>query len=165
MAEGNLVASGRRLTEKERKDNHIASERQRREAVRDGFNALAALTPGMAGQGRSEVKVLLATLQYHKEQLSTKNQLRSLWSSLGLSNDQFESEYKNEFARLEAEQDDESNTTQNHSINNDNTNNSSSESNSAIDPAINNSQGSLNKSASPNGVGTPRLNNGTMNSI
>ena len=47
-----------RLTEQEKKNNHIASEQKRRQAIREGFDEIAALTPGMEGQGRSEALVL-----------------------------------------------------------------------------------------------------------
>ena len=47
-----------RLTEQEKKSNHIASEQKRRQAIREGFDEIADLTPGMRGQGRSEAMVL-----------------------------------------------------------------------------------------------------------
>ncbi|KAF2665047.1 hypothetical protein BT63DRAFT_429003, partial [Microthyrium microscopicum] len=59
-----------RLTEQEKKNNHIASEQKRRQAIRDGFDRLASLTPGYEGQGRSESLVLGAALDHMKEQLA-----------------------------------------------------------------------------------------------
>lgn len=47
-----------RLTEQEKKNNHIASEQKRRNAIRDGFDRLTELIPGCEGQGRSEGMVL-----------------------------------------------------------------------------------------------------------
>ena len=47
-----------RLTEQEKKSNHIASEQKRRNAIRDGFDRLTELIPGCEGQGRSEGMVL-----------------------------------------------------------------------------------------------------------
>lgn len=47
-----------RLTEQEKKNNHIASEQKRRNAIRDGFDKLTELIPGCEGQGRSEGMVL-----------------------------------------------------------------------------------------------------------
>ena len=44
-----------RLTDAEKKQNHILSEQKRRQAIRMGFDRLAAMTPGMNGLGRSEV--------------------------------------------------------------------------------------------------------------
>ncbi|KAF8477356.1 hypothetical protein BDZ91DRAFT_638645, partial [Kalaharituber pfeilii] len=47
-----------RLTEQEKKNNHIASEQKRRNAIREGFDRLTELIPGCEGQGRSEGMVL-----------------------------------------------------------------------------------------------------------
>jgi heteromeric Ino2p/Ino4p transcription factor len=47
-----------RLTEQEKKNNHIASEQKRREAIRQGFDRLTEIVPGLEGQGRSESIVL-----------------------------------------------------------------------------------------------------------
>ena len=58
-----------RLTEQEKKNNHIASEQKRRQAIREGFDRLANLVPGMEGQGRSESLVLNGAIIYLKEQL------------------------------------------------------------------------------------------------
>lgn len=57
---GANAADKPRLTEEEKKINHIASEQKRRQAIREGFDQLASLTPGMEGQGRSEALVLQA---------------------------------------------------------------------------------------------------------
>jgi hypothetical protein len=64
-----------RLTEQEKKNNHIASEQKRRQAIREGFDRLASLVPGMDGQGRSESLVLNAAIEYLKEQLVEHRQL------------------------------------------------------------------------------------------
>src|SRR5206468_1851686 len=47
-----------RLTEQEKKTNHIASEQKRRMAIREGFDRLTEIVPGLEGQGRSESIVL-----------------------------------------------------------------------------------------------------------
>lgn len=47
-----------RLTEQEKKNNHIASEQKRRLAIREGFDRLTEIVPGLEGQGRSESIVL-----------------------------------------------------------------------------------------------------------
>ncbi|KAM0720528.1 hypothetical protein Q7P37_004664 [Cladosporium fusiforme] len=47
-----------RLTDAEKKQNHIISEQKRRQAIRQGFDRLASLVPGMEGMGRSEAQVL-----------------------------------------------------------------------------------------------------------
>jgi hypothetical protein len=57
-----------RLTEQEKKNNHIASENKRRKAIRDGFDRLAELVD-LPGQGRSENVVLEQTIKVIKEQI------------------------------------------------------------------------------------------------
>ncbi|KAI0427494.1 hypothetical protein F5Y09DRAFT_28783 [Xylaria sp. FL1042] len=64
-----------RLTEEEKKQNHIASEQKRREAIRAGFDRLCELVPGLEGQGRSEGLVLKRTVDYMKEQLIKRREL------------------------------------------------------------------------------------------
>ncbi|KAI1631374.1 hypothetical protein F4809DRAFT_169500 [Biscogniauxia mediterranea] len=64
-----------RLTEEEKKQNHIASEQKRREAIRAGFDRLCELVPGLEGQGRSEGLVLKRTVDYMKEQLVRRREL------------------------------------------------------------------------------------------
>lgn len=64
-----------RLTEQEKKNNHIASEQKRRQAIRDGFDRLANLVPGLQGLGRSENIVLSGTLEYLKQNLVTYKDL------------------------------------------------------------------------------------------
>ncbi|KAF2093514.1 hypothetical protein NA57DRAFT_81445 [Rhizodiscina lignyota] len=64
-----------RLTEKEKKNNHIASEQKRRQAIREGFDRLATIVPGMEGQGRSEAVVLQATLEYMRAQIEERKKL------------------------------------------------------------------------------------------
>ena len=64
-----------RLTEQEKKNNHIASEQKRRQAIRDGFDRLANLVPGLQGLGRSENIVLSGTLDYLKANLVTYGDL------------------------------------------------------------------------------------------
>ncbi|EAQ90832.1 hypothetical protein CHGG_02767 [Chaetomium globosum CBS 148.51] len=44
----------RRLTEKEKKANHLASEKKRREHIRDQFDRLSNIVPGLEGRARSE---------------------------------------------------------------------------------------------------------------
>jgi heteromeric Ino2p/Ino4p transcription factor len=64
-----------RLTEEEKKQNHIASEQKRRQAIRDGFDRLCELVPGMEGQGRSEGLVLKRTVEHMREQMEQRRQL------------------------------------------------------------------------------------------
>ena len=53
-----------RLTEQEKKNNHIASEQKRRAAIREGFDRLTEIVPGLEGHGRSEGMVLRKTVDY-----------------------------------------------------------------------------------------------------
>ncbi|KAM7190370.1 hypothetical protein V8F20_009765 [Naviculisporaceae sp. PSN 640] len=64
-----------RLTEEEKKQNHIASEQKRRTAIREGFDKLSHLVPGMEGQARSEATVLKATVNFLVAQLEKRRQL------------------------------------------------------------------------------------------
>lgn len=64
-----------RLTEAQKKENHIRSEQKRREAIREGFDRLASIVPGMEGQGRSEAVVLEATVKYLREQVVERNRV------------------------------------------------------------------------------------------
>ncbi|KAJ1327536.1 heteromeric Ino2p/Ino4p transcription factor [Microdochium nivale] len=64
-----------RLTEEEKKQNHIASEQKRREAIRAGFDRLCDIVPGLDGQGRSEGLVLKKTVDYMREQMEVRRQL------------------------------------------------------------------------------------------
>jgi heteromeric Ino2p/Ino4p transcription factor len=73
-----------RLTEQEKKNNHIASEQKRRQAIREGFDRLCTIVPNMAGQGRSESLVLTATLDYMKEQMAEYEKLMTEATKLGI---------------------------------------------------------------------------------
>ncbi|KAK2594262.1 Transcription factor [Conoideocrella luteorostrata] len=64
-----------RLTEEEKKQNHIASEQKRRQAIREGFDRLTELVPGLEGQGRSEGLVLKRTVDYMRQQIQERRAL------------------------------------------------------------------------------------------
>ncbi|KAH8434203.1 Transcription factor [Aspergillus melleus] len=64
-----------RLTEQEKKNNHIASEQKRRAAIREGFDRLTELVPGLEGQGRSESIVLKKTVDFIHLQLQERHEL------------------------------------------------------------------------------------------
>jgi heteromeric Ino2p/Ino4p transcription factor len=64
-----------RLTEAQKKENHIRSEQKRREAIREGFDRLAAIVPGMEGQGRSEAVVLDATIKMMREEIMKRQDI------------------------------------------------------------------------------------------
>ncbi|KAF4995870.1 hypothetical protein FGRMN_4827 [Fusarium graminum] len=82
-ANGDAAADEKpRLTEEEKKQNHIASvtdrqllEQKRRQAIREGFDKLTELVPGLEGQGRSEGLVLKRTVDYMRDQLSERQAL------------------------------------------------------------------------------------------
>ena len=82
-----------RLSEAEKKNNHIVSEQKRRQAIREGFDRLAAIVPGMQGQGRSEAVVLQATVDYIKAQMAKKEELRKQAHKKGIRDSEFEAAY------------------------------------------------------------------------
>ena len=87
----NLSSSEKiRLTEQEKKNNHIASEQKRRQAIRDGFDRLASAVPGMEGQGRSEAVVLQATVEYMKQQLAERKVLLERAQAAGFDTTEYE---------------------------------------------------------------------------
>ena len=79
-----------RLTTEEKKRNHIESEKKRREAIRAGFEKLAAIIPGVEGQARSEAVVLQAAVQYLRDQLNNKEGLHAQATAKGMSDGDFE---------------------------------------------------------------------------
>ncbi|OQE38418.1 hypothetical protein PENCOP_c008G05819 [Penicillium coprophilum] len=64
-----------RLTDQEKKSNHIASEQKRRAAIREGFDRLTELVPGLEGQGRSESIVLQKTVDFIHVKLQERHDL------------------------------------------------------------------------------------------
>lgn len=64
-----------RLTDQEKKNNHIASEQKRRAAIREGFDRLTELVPGLEGQGRSESIVLQKTVDFMHQKLQERQSL------------------------------------------------------------------------------------------
>lgn len=50
-------------------------EQKRRQAIREGFDRLTELVPGLEGQGRSEGLVLHRTVKYMREQLDERRVL------------------------------------------------------------------------------------------
>jgi hypothetical protein len=64
-----------RLTEQEKKNNHIASEQKRRAAIREGFDRLTELVPGLEGQGRSESIVLKKTVDFIHAKMQERQEL------------------------------------------------------------------------------------------
>ena len=64
-----------RLSEQEKKNNHITSEQKRRAAIREQFDRLTELVPGLEGQGRSEGLVLTKVVEFAKEKLEERRLL------------------------------------------------------------------------------------------
>lgn len=79
-----------RLTEQEKKNNHIASEQKRRAAIREGFDRLTELVPGLEGQGRSESIVLKKTVDFmHMKLLERQELIAEIESRGGRIDDAF----------------------------------------------------------------------------
>jgi heteromeric Ino2p/Ino4p transcription factor len=55
--------------------SYYDTEQKRRQAIRDGFDKLCELVPGLEGQGRSEGLVLNRTVEYMREQLEVRRRL------------------------------------------------------------------------------------------
>ena len=53
----------------------VGTEQKRRQAIREGFDRLCDLVPGMEGQGRSEGLVLQKTVEFLREQLEERRRL------------------------------------------------------------------------------------------
>ena len=79
-----------RLTNEQKKQNHIESEKKRREAIRAGFEKLSKIIPGCEGQARSEAIVLQRTVTELQKQIARKEELRALAYEKGMSEAEFE---------------------------------------------------------------------------
>lgn len=79
-----------RLTNEQKKKNHIESEKKRREAIRAGFENLSKIVPGCDGQARSESVVLQKTVKYLQDMLDQRAQLRQQAEQQGMSEGEFE---------------------------------------------------------------------------
>jgi len=67
---------GELLSSEEKRANHIASEQKRRQAIREGFDRLTEVVPGLGkNQGRSEAIVLDRTIEYLKELIDERKML------------------------------------------------------------------------------------------
>lgn len=107
-ATSNNVDEKPRLSEHEKKANHIASgtsrvsavltsskaranslrvEQKRRQAIREGFDRLTELVPGLEGQGRSESIVLNKTVSFMRAQLEERAQLVARIERMGVKVD------------------------------------------------------------------------------
>lgn len=64
-----------RLTDAEKKANHVASEQKRRQKIRDAYARIARMVPGAEGKERSEEALLRLYLAYVKELTERRQQL------------------------------------------------------------------------------------------
>jgi hypothetical protein len=55
--------------------SNLNTEQKRRQAIREGFDRLTELVPGLEGQGRSESVVLKKTVDYMRAQLAERRRL------------------------------------------------------------------------------------------
>lgn len=84
-----------RLSDAEKKQNHIVSEQKRRQAIREGFDRLAEIVPGMEGQGRSEAVVLQATVDHLRAELEKKGHFKTrAMEERGITEEQLETMYQ-----------------------------------------------------------------------
>ena len=88
----NLDGAGdrNRLSDAQKKKNHIESEKKRREAIRAGFEQLSKIVPGCEGRAHSESVVLQRTVTYLNEQLAKKAELKKKALSQGWTEAAFE---------------------------------------------------------------------------
>lgn len=61
----------------------VPLEQKRRQAIREGFDRLTELVPGLEGQGRSESVVLKKSVDYMRAQLEERRNLVAKIESLG----------------------------------------------------------------------------------
>lgn len=61
----------------------FCSEQKRRQAIREGFDRLTELVPGLEGQGRSESVVLNKTVDFMRAQLDKRRRLVEKIEELG----------------------------------------------------------------------------------
>ncbi|KAJ4295744.1 hypothetical protein N0V88_004446 [Collariella sp. IMI 366227] len=80
-----------RLTEEERKRNHIKSEQKRRAALRVRFEKLTTIVPDTEGQARSEGLVLNKTLDHIVDLMNDRRKMVQTLEARGISVD---SKYK-----------------------------------------------------------------------
>ena len=77
---GEYILNGQGLTptESEKRANHIVSEQKRRRAIREGFERLTDIVPGLdSSHGRREAVVLKASVQYLEQLLHENAELRN----------------------------------------------------------------------------------------
>lgn len=104
LSQSPLTPAKARLSEKQKKDNHISSEKKRREAIRAGFDKLSTLVPGMEGQARSEAIVLGATVNYMQDEIARKETVYYMALDRGWKKEDIDRIYQDYEAQLRAQE-------------------------------------------------------------
>ncbi|CEP18738.1 hypothetical protein [Parasitella parasitica] len=65
------------LTDAEKKANHIASEKKRRQNIRLGFDQLIEIVPSLTQGNRSEAFILQKSVDHIRHLINVKNDLKS----------------------------------------------------------------------------------------
>ncbi|GAB7364640.1 hypothetical protein MBLNU230_g5443t1 [Neophaeotheca triangularis] len=89
-----------RLTDEQKKQNHIGSERHRRQEMRKGYERLAVLV-GRPGEGRKEAAVLTDTVDFLQREIDRKMRLKDMAMERGMSEKEFESYYEQALKDIE----------------------------------------------------------------
>ena len=74
-AAGSGAGDRAHLTEQQKRQNHINSEQKRRQAIREGFDRLTELVPGLEGQARSESIVLKKSVDFIRQSVEDRKTL------------------------------------------------------------------------------------------
>lgn len=93
-----------RLTDNQKKTNHIESEKKRREAIRRNFERLSHIVPNMEGQARSEAIMLEATVKYIELELQKKAAIQRLALERGWTQEQINEVYDRHERNVRAEE-------------------------------------------------------------
>ncbi len=72
-----------RLSEAEKKANHVSSEQKRRQKIRDAYLRISKLVPGAEGKERSEEALLRLYLAYVRQLTERRQELIALVESQG----------------------------------------------------------------------------------
>jgi heteromeric Ino2p/Ino4p transcription factor len=93
-------AEKQRLSEVEKKSNHIASEKRRRSVIRKQCQTIAEMVPGLEDKYRSEAQVMEGAKGFIEENVDEQKKLLEKARRLGLQAEQYDSEkhwrYENE---------------------------------------------------------------------
>ncbi|KAK4144663.1 uncharacterized protein C8A04DRAFT_36429 [Dichotomopilus funicola] len=76
-----------RLTEAEKRANHLASEKKRRALIRAGFDRLSVIVPGLEGRARSEGIVLRGTIDHIRKLMIERRRMVEALEANGVAVD------------------------------------------------------------------------------